>query len=270
MLATLRNKLPSGISIAAPSARRVVPFIFPVFLILFWEVAVHLEWLPPSEFAAPSAVVRYLFSPALLRDLGWTCLRLAGGIAIGATLGMLTGLLLAQNKPCDLLFSSTVQFAAPIPIVIWLPFLVIAFGLGEVTKFAFVATGAFFLVHIHCYHAVQNIDRHVDELTRIYQKGFWKRIRDVILPASMGSILVAIRIAVALGWVVVALAEYNMQDRSHAGIGCFILLSESLGRVEQKFAGIVLLGLCGALIDRGIYMTDKHLRRWADNSTLPL
>lgn len=104
------------------------------------------------------------------------------------------------------------------------------------------------------------------ELTRIYQKGLWSRIFQVLVPASLSSIFTAVRLSVALGWVVLAFAEYSIQETGRTGIGQFIFQNESLGRVEQQFAGMMLLAVCGGLIDLLLSRLERLLRTWADDS----
>ena len=164
------------------------------------------------------------------------------------------------------MFSLTVRFLAPIPIIIWLPFLVIFLGIGEATKIAFVATGAFFLVHVHCYHSAKEVDHLFTELASIYEKGLLARLWHVVAPASTGAIFTAVRLSIALGWVVVAFSEYNMQETGRGGIGMYILQTSSLGKIEEKFAGMAILGISGALIDYGLVLLERHVRNWANDS----
>src|SRR5271157_5037822 len=110
---------------------RLVPWAVPVLLVGTWEAMWRLNWLPPSESAAPSAIVRHLLSATLFANAGWTLLRLAAGVVTGTTLGIASGLFLAEKRTADLLLSPTLQFFAPIPIIVWLPFLIIVFGVGD-------------------------------------------------------------------------------------------------------------------------------------------
>jgi sulfonate transport system permease protein len=138
----------TGTSLSRHTIQRLIPLIAPFFIIIFGEVAVRLRWVPIAQFPAPSEIIPAICSWPLLQDLGWTCLRVASGVLLGTTIGICTGLYFSQNKPADLMFSLTVRILAPIPIIIWLPFLVIFLGTGEATKIAFVATGAFFLERV--------------------------------------------------------------------------------------------------------------------------
>jgi ABC-type nitrate/sulfonate/bicarbonate transport system permease component len=122
------------------------------------------------------------------------------------------------------------------------------------------------LVHVHCYHSAKEEDRIYAELASIYEKGLFARLWHVVMPASTGAIFTAVRLSIALGWVVVAFSEYNMQETGRGGIGMYILQSNSLGKIEEKFAGMAILGISGALIDWSLTLLERQLRNWADDT----
>jgi sulfonate transport system permease protein len=244
--------------------RRLTPWLVPVLLVGAWEVAWRLHWLPPSQSAAPSAIVSHLLSLALFANAGWTLLRLACGVVIGTLFGIISGLFLAQRKTADLLLSPTLQFLAPIPIIVWLPLLIMLVGVGDPMRVAFIATGAYFLVHVHCFHAARSVDRDFVELGQIYEKRYWSRLWQVVLPSSSASIFTAVRIALAIGWIAVAFAEFGLREQGREGLGWFIMQARGLGQVENEFAGIILLGLIGGLIDRIVVAVERHFLRWTN------
>jgi sulfonate transport system permease protein len=246
--------------------RALTPWLVPVLLVGVWELACRLHWLPPSQSAAPSAIVSHLLSPALFVNVTWTLLRLVAGVTIGALVGIVSGLFLAQTRVADRLFSPTLHFLAPIPIIVWFPFLIILFGLGDAMRVAFVATAAYFLVHVHCFNAVRSVNRDFLELGQMYEKRYWSRVWHVVLPSSLASIFTSIRIAIAIGWVVVALAEFGLREQGKEGIGWFIMQARGLGQVENEFAGIVLLGLTGAVADGIVRIAERHYLKWANTA----
>jgi sulfonate transport system permease protein len=246
--------------------QKLTPWLVPAVLVALWEVAWRLHWLPPSESAAPSAILSHLLSRTLFVNATWTLLRLVSGVIAGTLVGIASGLFLSQNRRASRLLSPTLQFLAPIPIIVWLPFIIIVFGVGDPMRVAFVATAAYFLAHVHCFHAARAVDRDFVELGQIYEKRYWSRLWQIILPSSSASIFTAVRIALAMGWIVVAFAEFGLQEPGREGIGYFVMQARALGQVENEFAGIVLLGIIGALVDLGVVTIEKHFLRWANTA----
>jgi sulfonate transport system permease protein len=244
-------------------------WILPAALILTWEIATREKLLPPSQSAAPSQVVqrlvRLLFSGELIRQALYSTGRLATGVVLGGIVGVCAGVFMALSRKIELYFSPTLQFLAPIPVIVWIPFLIMFFGLGEVSKIALVSLCTFFLVHVHTFYAMRSVERDYLELASVYEKTHLEKIKTVFLPFALPSILTALRVSLALGWVVLFVIEYAYSSQRDGGLGWFIADARGFGRVEDQFAGVVLLGLIGFGSDRSVVLIQKYLLRWSDS-----
>lgn len=249
-----------------PLKRRVIPFVVPLCLLFGLELCVTCEWLSRSQWVAPHHLLPFLWSSLLLNDLGSTGYRLIAGVALGTTLGILSDLSLSQFRPIDKLLSHTLRALAAVPIIIWLPFLTPYAGLGDWSKICFVSVGTFFLVHLHCCHSAREEKRAYTELTRVYESNLWQRLSYVVIPATLGEIMTGVRLSVALGWVAISYAEFSIQDPKRFGIGQYIFQSRQDGRLEEMFAGIVMLADTGSAVHLCLTFLEKRLRGWADDS----
>ena len=248
----------------------VVPFIF----IITWEILTRQHWLPPSQSAPPSLVAQrlknLLMSGELIRQGLYSSGRLLAGVLIGATLGICSGVFMANSRRVEQYFSPTLQFLAPIPVIVWIPFLIMFLGLGEASKIAMVAVCAFFLIHVHTFQAMRSVDREYLELAAIYEKTYLDKVRFVFLPFAIPSILTALRVTLALSWVVLFVVEYAYSDQRDGGLGWFIADARGFGRVEDQFAGVILLGVIGFLSDRLLVAMQKRLVDWSDSFEMTL
>lgn len=157
--------------------KSAVALIVPGTLILAWEVATRANWLPPSQSAAPSKVIWQLVSQLVSGTLGiqalYSLMRLSIGVSIGTILGICCGVLTSQSRRVDRFLSPTMQFLAPIPVIVWIPFLIMLFGLGEPSKVALVAVCVFFLLHIHTFQTIRSVESNYVELADMYEKDYW-------------------------------------------------------------------------------------------------
>ena len=248
---------------------RVGVVVVPLLLVAAWEGVVRTGLVPPSQAAAPSAVVARLaklVASGVLPNHGLhSLLRLLGGVGVGVVMGVLSSMYLAKSRTADRLFSPTVQLLAGVPVVVWIPFWVMFFGTGEEFKISMVAISTFFLVHFHSFVALRAVERDYMELADIYEKSYWEKVRDVLLPSSAPAMLTATRTALAFGWVVIFFVEYASARQGSEGLGWFIADARAVGKVEEEFAGLLFLALLAFLSDSLVARVQRRLVRWSDS-----
>jgi sulfonate transport system permease protein len=241
--------------------------IVPALVLVLWQLSYWTNRLPPLYATSPEKVAEYLFSDRsqLALQLGASLKRLILGIAIGAPSGALTGALLARFTRVQALVSPTVRFVAPIPIVIWIPFAIMIFGLGESFKIALVALSTFFLVYFYTFNAVNSLDKRFFELASIYEKTLGYVALNIVLPGALPGIVSGIRLSVALGWIAVIVAEAADARAGAEGLGYYILNAGWYNKIESEFSGVLLLGLVAYLIDTILLRLQRATSTWGES-----
>jgi len=247
---------------------RAGSFVLPTAVLLVWETAARMGLLPKSHSAPPSVVVYHLahllYTSALPMHLLYSMGRLLGGLVFGTVLGVFSGVILGSCRTADKLFSPTVGFLAGLPVVVWMPFWIILLGSGEGFKIGLSLTATYFLVHVHTFQAVRVVGLRYIELAEMYEKSLYERIRHILLPSAIPSILTASRIAIAIGWIVIFFVEFAAAREGSEGLGWFIADARQVGRVEDELAGFLLLGVAGFLMDRAVSFLQRRVSMWSD------
>lgn len=246
----------------------IVALIFPLILLIAWEAVVRAKLIPPSQSAAPSAVIARLFvlffDGVLVSHAFYSLLRLLAGVSLGAILGISTSVLIINSRIADRLFSPTVQLLAGVPVVLWIPFCVMFFGTEEAFRISLIAISTFFLIHSSTYLAMLATGKKYIELAEVYEKSVGERIWHIFLPAAAPAIFTAMRIAFALGWIVIFFVEYASSERGKEGLGWFIADTRQVGRIEDQFAGLLLLALIAFSIDKFLGFIQRRFLDWSD------
>ena len=209
-------------------------------------------------------LVRLLLHGSLGKHATFSIFRLLIAVSIGTFIVITSGLLLGQSRTVERLFSPFLQLVAPILVVVWMPFAVLAFGTGEAYKISRGVIVAFLIVHMHTFLAVRSTQRDYLELADMYEKGQLDRIWQIFLPAASPSIYAAIRLALTIGWIVIFLVEYGSAKQGTEGLGWFIADARSVGQVENEYAGVILLAMVGFLTDDLVYRVQRRTSRWVD------
>ncbi len=238
----------------------------PVLVICLWELLVRVEFFPPALSAAPTSIFIKLLKltedGTILRHSFFSLIRIIGGVAIGSLIGILVGLVLSQIKKIDNYFSPFLTFLAPIPIVVWIPFAIMFFGTSELFKISLSALVAFFIIYLNIYQTLKTIDWQYIELSMIYEKSSYRKFKDILLPYALPSILTSLRLTVALSWVIIFFVEYGTAERGSEGLGWFISDARAIGRIDDQFAGVIVLAILGFVADRLLSNFQKSMIAW--------
>jgi sulfonate transport system permease protein len=244
-------------------------WIVPVVLVFSWEMIVRAQFVPPSQSAAPSTVIvrmtQLIASGVLIKHAGYSVARLLIGVILGTIIAVFSSISLASLPKADRVFSPTVQLFAGVPIVLWMPFCVMFFGTGEVFKVSLTAISAFFLVHTSVFQAIRTIENDYIELADVYEKSFAQKLRDVLLPFATPAIFTALRASFALGWIVLFFVEYASSKEGKGGLGWFIADSRAVGRIEEEFAGLILLAFLAFIVDKVLGGIRLRFLEWSDS-----
>jgi sulfonate transport system permease protein len=103
------------------------------------------------------------------------------------------------------------------------------------------------------------------EVGRVFEFGYWARIRRIILPSARPSIVAGLQIALTSAWIGTIGAEYLIDQG--AGLGVFLASARMDNRMDVVLVCIVALGLIGFVLStllrlsfvRGAFVRDAVL-----------
>lgn len=242
---------------------RLLPWLLPVALILAWEFAAKVGWLSSRILPEPWAVARAAWSLALSGEL-WTHVRISAwraisGFAVGGGLGLLLGLLTGTFRQAETLLDTSIQMIRNIPALALIPLVILWFGIDESSKLFLVSIGVFFPVYLNTFHGIRSVDKGLIEMARSYGLSGWPLYRDVILPGALPSILVGVRFALGLVWVLLIVAE---TISAQAGIGYMTMNAREFLQTDVVLVGILLYALLGKLADILARLLERYWLRW--------
>lgn len=243
--------------------QRTLPWLVPVVLVIFWQVASVTGLLESRILPAPSAVLSAFWSLSVSGEL-WHHVKISAGRAllgllVGGGLGLLLGLLNGSSRIASNLLDTTLQMIRNIPALALIPLVILWFGIDESAKLFLVAIGVFFPMYINTYHGIRSVDPQLIEMGKSYGLTRWQLYKDIILPGAMPSILVGLRFALGLVWVLLIVAE---TISAQAGIGYMTMNAREFLQTDVVLVGILLYALLGKLADVLAQYLERYLLRW--------
>jgi NitT/TauT family transport system permease protein len=214
--------------------------------IVLWQgltTAFHVQTflLPkPSEIAKS-----FWDNKGALWHAGLYTLREAvGGFAIGATLGVLSALLLARFRGVGAALMPFAIAANAIPIIAFAPITNNWFGLiNPVSKMVIAAVLCFFPTMINTLRGLTSVHPSSIELMRSYGGGELETFRRVRIPSSLPFMFTGLKIAAVLSMIGAIVGEYFGGPTNALGVS--ILNDSQLFDFPRAWAGILLASVFG-------------------------
>jgi ABC-type nitrate/sulfonate/bicarbonate transport system permease component len=242
---------------------RLLYLISPIGLLLVWELLIRAGLGDRRFIPAPSDIAVRFWQLTLNGELAMhtsaTLWRVLAGFVIGAVPAVAIGLLMAMFRPVRIFFDPLVAALMPIPKVALMPLLLLAFGFGDASKIALVATAVFFPVVVNTYAGAANIERIYWDVARNYGASTYVMFTRVVFFGALPLIFAGLRIALAVSFVVLVAAEFVA---SKTGIGYLIWNSWELLEVDYMFVGIIVIGILGLITAVLFQEIERKLIPW--------
>lgn len=243
--------------------RGLRPWLLPVALLLVWELSARTGQLPVRVLPEPWHVVRafwrLLVSGELLHHLQISAARALAGLLLGGIGGVLLGLLNGVSKTAEACLDTSLQMLRNIPPLALLPLVILWFGIDEGAKLFLVALGVFFPLYLNTFHGIRSVDAGLIEMARSYGLRGGSLYRHVILPGALPSILVGLRFALGLMWVLLIVAE---TVSAQSGIGYMTMNAREFLQTDVVLVGILMYAALGKFADLAARGLERLSLRW--------
>ncbi len=245
---------------------KIAPIVLPVFLLAIWELASSIGLIRPTILPAPTKILtagaKLITKGTLQKDILISLSRVVKGYVVGAFLGVAVGILMGIFPFAERTLSLITDILRPIPIVAWVPVLILWMGIDEPSKVTVIAIGTFWPVLLNVTDGIRNVDVKYKEVAFVLRKSTWITLTKVIFPAALPSIFTGLRVGVGTAWVSVIGAELIA---SSSGLGYLISYSRELSQPSNMLVGVFSIGLIGMLINKILVQLEKRSLKWNVN-----
>ncbi len=234
-------------------------------LLLAWQLASVSGVFPPQVLVPPSevaATLARLWQGGELPDhLGTSLFRLVLGFLTGAAIGLAFGAGMALSKLFQMLFAPVFQAVRQVPVLAFIPMLVLLLGIEERFKIVVVAVAVFFPVALATFDGVKGIPKAWFEVARLYRTPPLPFVTRILLPAAVPPVLTGLRLGLTRGWLVLIACELLAAD---SGIGQMMEMGRQMFRIDVVLAGVFVSGLIGFTLDRSVKLAERRFARWKE------
>jgi len=230
-------------------------------LIAAWEIAGrtgNARLLPPVS-KVMSAWVDLLLTGQLFQALGVSLQALTIGFVLSVLFGVPLGLLMGRYRRLEAFLDIYMTALLTVPMISFIPFLVIAFGLGLHSRVWIVFLFAFVIIAINTTAGVRNVDPTLTEMAKSFGAKESELFMKIILPAALPMIMAGIRLG--MGRAVLGMVTSEM-ILAVVGFGAMLMTFGASFNSPALFATLLTIVLLAVTLLALIQYLDRRLTPW--------
>ena len=221
---------------------RLVQVGFVAVLVSTWFIVTEFKIVSPLLLPHPASVLDELWilliTGAYLPDLRVTMTEVCVAFAVSMLGGLASGYFISRSRYLVQVFEPLFSSLFAVPVVLFLPLLILIFGLGISSKIAMGIATSFFPIVLSTIAGFANVDRIYVTAARSMGCSNAQMFWQVLLPAALPVILTGLR----MGFIVAFLSILGAEAiASMAGLGHRIVQHAELLENNTMFAYIALV-----------------------------
>jgi len=251
-------------------ARRILwtlfAFILPTLIVMFWYIAARTKMVSSLLLPAPRVVTdefwKQLTVGTIKKDVAISLQRILKGYALASTIGVFLGVIMGMSRKTEKFFALTFTSLRQIPMMAWVPLLIIWFGIGEESKVAVIFMAAYFPILMNTLSGIRRTDPKLIEVGKMYKLSKFKLFTKIYLPSALPNIFVGLKLGLGISWMAVVGAE---MIAASSGIGYRLSDARTLMQFPIVFSGMFAIAITGVFMDMVLTFISRTATPWEKN-----
>ena len=228
----------------------LLPLTGIALFLAVWQLGVTLSGtrLVPGPWAVALALGELTERGLLFRYVVASLFRVTWGYLLAALVAIPAGMAIGLMPRVEAALNPLLQVLRPISPLAWIPVAILWFGVGDGAAVWLIFVASFFAILVAVVQGVHNVDLVHYNAGRNFGLEGARLVTKVLLPAILPQLIVGLRIALGIAWLVVVAAEMIAVS---SGLGFLIIDARNAGnRYDLVVAGMVMIAAVGLLLDR--------------------
>ncbi len=244
--------------------KKVVYGLFiPVVIIVVWYFYTTYSNVPDSLLPkiqnVGMAFKEMVSQGQLQNDLAVSFLRVIKGFLVSGITGIILGAMMGMSKKINALLLPTITAIRQIPVIAWIPLIILWVGIGEGSKVVIIVIAASFPVLVNTLSGFTSTPAGYIEVARLYNLNRWQTFIKVYLPHALPQMLVGLKLGLSVSWMALVASELIAAS---SGIGYRMNDARSLMRSDKVIVCMVVIGLTGIIMDKVISLIFEAVTPW--------
>jgi sulfonate transport system permease protein len=164
-----------------------------------------------------------------------------------------------MSETAKRILQPTLTTIRQIPIMAWIPLLILWCGIGEGSKIVVIVIASFFPVMVNTQAGISGTPLEYVEVARLYKLSRVKTFFRVYLPHALPHIQTGLKLGLGVSWMAVVAAELIA---STSGIGYSMSYARTLMQSDVVIICMLVIGIIGILMDKIVSLIFSALTPW--------
>jgi NitT/TauT family transport system permease protein len=250
-------------STAVPGWMRVALPAAGVLLILAaWQalaVVVATPGLLPTPLQTLNTLWAWATGAGFLPHLSATVVGALGGLALGAGLGLVAGVIVGEVRLLGRMLYPVALALQAMPVVAIAPLVIVWFGIGIPSKVALVAIGTFFVMFINVVSGMQAAPAELTDMGRAFGGSRWRIALRIKFPGTLDYVFGALEVCAALSFILCVVGEFLA---AKAGLGYYLRAASNNIDAASMFASLIVLSLLATTLALAVRVAHHRAVFW--------
>ena len=246
---------------ARQAAWTAAPWLLPVLLLALWHAGASQGWISPQvrrrrPMSGKRCATGRQWRP-VAQHRRQPAAR-AGRLRRRRPAGLLLGVAMGLSRRLEAYLLPTFNALVQIPVLAWLPFVLLLVGIGEALKIILIAKAALVPVTLNTLQGFRQASPALREVGRVYGYTRRQEVLEIVLPLATPTLFTGLRLGFTKAWLSLVVVELVA---SSEGLGYLIVYGRQLFQLDLVMAAVIVVGAIGYAIDRALDWTETKLIR---------
>ncbi|WP_010240422.1 ABC transporter permease [Clostridium arbusti] len=238
----------------------VTRILILIGIFALWEAAGDFKWIDPFLISTPSrafkSFIKIYEEGTLFRHIGITCMETVLGFTIGTILGTAVAVLLWWSNFVSRVLDPYLVVLNALPKVALAPIIIFWVGNGIKAIIVIALLISIVVTIISILDGFRQVDEDEIKLLKTFGANKWQILTNLIIPASVPTIISALKISVGLSWVGVIMGEFLV---AREGLGFLIVYGGQISQLDMVMMSIVILAFLAYIMYEVVSLIENKI-----------
>jgi sulfonate transport system permease protein len=242
------------------SYRGLISTLTAAAFVALWELAPRAGVVDPKYTSQPSRVLaaglEIIKTGAFRHDVAVSLWEFVIGFSLAIAIGVPLGLLLGRSTVLRYLLDPPIMAIYATPHLALLPIIVVWLGIGMQSKIAVAFVGGVIPIIVNTMAGVRRVERSWILAARSFCARGWDVFLKIILPGSLASVILGIRLGLSRAVLGVVVGEMY---QSQAGLGNEVMRYGSEFRTDYLLFDVLLISIFALTATSAVRALEEKL-----------
>lgn len=240
---------------------KLTSFFILVAFIIIWEILGQLNIIDPFITSMPSRIIKsfikFYKDGTLFTHIAVTTGETIVGFLVSTVLGTIIAVLLWWSDFAYKVLEPFIVVLNALPKVALAPIIIFWVGNGISAIIIIALLISIVVTIITVLAGFQEVDTEKIKLLKTFGSSKFQILTNLIIPASIPTIISALKINVGLSWVGVIMGEYLV---ARAGLGFLIVFGGQISQLDMVMMSIIILATIAYLMFKLVSYLEEKIR----------